>query len=68
MKGDKFMDENKNIAYEKSTDFDSVEPTATGLILPIPVPLPGADKESSTNAKTSPKPETTKDNLQYSDK
>ena len=42
--------------------------TANDVILPVPVPLPETSKKSSTNAKTSSNPETTKDNLQYSDK
>lgn len=45
-----------------STAADFIQP------VPVPFPVPGMSKKSSTNAKTNSKPETTKDNLQYRDK
>ena len=49
-------------------DPDTVSPTFMPPIpTPVPIPMPSTEKESKshTNSKTMPKPETTKDNLQY---
>jgi len=66
MKGDEFMDKDRQLLDEKSSDFDSV----TTMPTPIPPTTPSSKNEtkSCTNANTMPKPETTKDNSQYSDK
>jgi hypothetical protein len=64
MEGDEFMDTNK----KDSDHSPASNPAATNFILPVPLPIPGVNKESGTNVKTNPKPEPTKDNLQYSDK
>lgn len=53
------MDENKNIAYEKSTYFDSVAPTPA----PIPTPAQSSKKEANSfmNTKANPNKKRTKD-------
>lgn len=49
-------------------DPNTVSPSSIPTVpapVPIPMPTPEEEAEPVTNVKTSPKPETTKDNLQY---
>ena len=62
MKGDEFMDKDRQLLDEESSYFDPVAP------IPPTTPSSKIETKSCTNSNTMPKPETTKDNSQYSDK